>query len=127
MKAAVLSGDCDATIQNARTLLAAPIFEDDIHAVYDEVFGKMKDDRHYLLYHIFYNRLFNDQTDLCNHMSFGAVVPRLTHDLRNKLNALADDLNARLEGVVDISRSRQSLLVAESEVVRPESGQPDEQ
>lgn len=101
VKARFLPGDCDETIRKARQLLAAPKFENDIHAVYDEVFEKMKDDRHYQLYHIFYSRFFNDQTDWCDRMSFGAIVPKLTRELRKKLNLLANDLNRRLEGVVE--------------------------
>ena len=33
--------------------LAATEFETNIHAVYNEIFAKLKDDRHYQLYHIF--------------------------------------------------------------------------
>ena len=99
VKARILPGDCDRTILKARRLLAAEKFENDLHAVYDKIFEKMKDDRHYQLYHIFYHRFFNDQTTWCNSKSFSLIEPRLTRELRTKMNVLANDLNQRLEEV----------------------------
>ena len=110
IKADFLPGDCDETIQKGRQVLGSQKFEDDIHAVYDKVFEKMVDDRHYQLYHILYNRFFNDQTELCDDMSFSAVVPKLTRQLRRKLNLLGDDLNKRLEEVANSYIQKQTKV-----------------
>ncbi|KAL8858819.1 MAG: hypothetical protein Q9178_004736 [Gyalolechia marmorata] len=99
VKAEYLPGDCDVTLATAKDLLAAPEFETNIHAVYDEIFAKLKDDRHYQLYHIFYHRFFNDATDWCNDKTFAIRNPKLTRALRGKINNLADALNKRLEEV----------------------------
>lgn len=105
VKAEIFPGDCDDTLAKAKALLAAPEFETNIHAVYDAVFAKMKDDRHYQLYHIFYHRFFADEsnpaTDWCNSKTFALVNPRLTRAVRGKLNSLADALNQRLEEVAN--------------------------
>lgn len=47
MKAEFLPGDCDVTLAKAKGLLAATEFETNIHAVYDGIFAKLKDDRYY--------------------------------------------------------------------------------
>lgn len=103
VKAGIFPGDCDVTLAKAKAALAAPKFETDIHAVYDAIFAKMEDDRHYQLYHIFYHRFFsevsNPATDWCNRKSFALINPKLTRALRGKLNSLADALNQRLEEV----------------------------
>lgn len=99
VKAQYFPGDCDQTLAKAKVLLAATRFETDIHAVYDQIFAKMKDDRHYQLYHIFYHRFFNADTTECDRKTFALVNPRLTRTLRGKLNSLADALNTRLEQV----------------------------
>ncbi|KAL8847278.1 MAG: hypothetical protein Q9221_007677 [Calogaya cf. arnoldii] len=99
VKAGIFPGDCDDTLAKAKAMLAAPKFETDIHAVYDQIFAKMKDDRHYQLYHIFYHRFFNAETTECDKKTFALINPRLIRTLRVKLNNLADSLNARLEQV----------------------------
>ena len=99
VKAEFLPGDCDVTLAKAKGLLAATEFETNIHAVYDEIFAKLKDDRHYLLYHIFYHRFFNDATEWYNDKTFAIRNPKLTRTLRGKINNLADALNKRLEEV----------------------------
>lgn len=103
VKAGIFPGDCDVTLARAKALLADPTFESNIHAVYDEIFAKMEDDRHYQLYHIFYHRFFsevsNPGTDWCNKKTFALINPRLSRSLRGKINSLADALNARLEEV----------------------------
>ena len=102
VKAKWLPGDCIVTIGLARSILAAQKFEDNLHAVYDEIFAKMKDDHHYQLYHIFYHRFFNDQTEWCDKESFKLTgYPKLTRELRSNMNSLADALNKRLGEVVD--------------------------
>ncbi|KAL9028865.1 MAG: hypothetical protein Q9196_002819 [Gyalolechia fulgens] len=99
VKAEFLPGDCDETLAKAKGLLAATEFETNIYAIYDEIFAKMKDDRHYQLYHIFYHRFFNDVTEWCNHKTFAIRHPKLTRTLRGKMNNLSDALNKRLEEV----------------------------
>lgn len=99
VKAEVLPGDCDVTLAEAEGLLASTECETTIHAVYDEIFAKLKDDRHYQLYHIFYHRFFNDATEWCNDKTFAIRNPKLTRTLRGKMNNLADALNKRLEEV----------------------------
>ena len=102
VKAKWLPGDCIVTIGLARSLLAAQKFEDDLHAVYDEIFARMKDDYHYQLYHIFYHRFFNDETEWCNKESFKLTgYPKLTRELRSNMNSLADALNKRLGEIVE--------------------------
>ena len=99
VKAEFFPGDCDVTLAKSMRLLAATEFETNIHAVYDEIFAKLKDDRHYQLYHIFYHRFFNDATEWCNGKTFAIRNPKLTRALRRKMNNLADALNKRLEEV----------------------------
>lgn len=109
VKAKWLPGDCIVTIELARELLAAQKFEDNLHAVYDEIFARMKDDHHYQLYHIFYHRFFNDETEWCNKESFKLTgYPKLTRELRSNMNSLADALNKRLGEVVNSYIQKQS-------------------
>ena len=109
VKAKWLPGDCTVTIELARGLLAAQKFEDDLHAVYDAVFARMKDDHHYQLYHIFYHRFFNDQTEWCDKESFKLTgYPKLTRELRSNMNSLADALNKRLGEVVNSYINKQT-------------------
>lgn len=99
----LISRSCDETISIAQKAIAAPKLENDIHAVYDAAFAKMKDDRHYQLYHIFYSRFFNAETSWCDTKSFETPLsrnPPLTRAVRKQLNDLSDQLNARLEGIV---------------------------
>ena len=94
---------CQDTLSRAQRDIADVSFENNIHAVYDAVFNKMKDDYHYQLYHIFYSRFFNDQTDWCDYQTFSTPIagPKLLKIRRQRLNQLADLLNGRLEEIAN--------------------------
>lgn len=108
IKPAFLHGSCSDTLEKARLALRADKLEKDIHAVYDKIFEKMKDDRHYQLYHILYHRFFNDQTEWCSHKSFGIATPSLTREVRTNMNVLADELNQRLQDIAEKYIQKQS-------------------
>ena len=92
---------CEETLSRAERAIADPSLETNIHGVYDNVFQKMTDDYHYQLYHIFYSRFFNDETDWCDHVTFSTPItgPRLKRVRRQRINQLGDILNARLEQI----------------------------
>lgn len=125
VKAEFFPGDCDVTLAKAKSLLASTGFETNIHAVYDEIFAKMKDDRHYQLYHIFYHRFFNDATEWCNAKTFAIRNPKLTHSLRRTMNNLADALNKRLEEVAANYIRRQQGKASWSQASRLITINPD--
>ncbi len=75
-----------------------------LEKVYDGVFDQMPQDMHYQMFHMGYSRFFNTdpKSTWCNGQTFGKVglsglnPPKLTFDLRNKLNQLTDDWNSAL-------------------------------
>ena len=92
---------CEETIVEATKLIQSVELQTNIHSVYDELFRTMKDDYHYQLYHIFYSRFFDSTTSWCDDQRFyGKVIgPPLTRIVRERMNALADQLNSRLEEI----------------------------
>ena len=94
---------CPKSLSDAERKIADPALESDIHAVYDAVFAKMRDDHHYQLYHTFYHRFFNDETDWCDRETFSTPIsgPKLLKLRRQRINALVDLMNGRLEGIAE--------------------------
>ena len=101
---------CADTIKRAQLAIAAPKLENDIHAVYDALFAKMKDDEDHQVYHIFYHRFFNAEDPWCDDESLNNYgYPKLTQSLRRELNDLSDQLNSRLEDIVTSYAQKQAL------------------
>ena len=94
---------CEQILSKAEREIADVKLENNIHAVYDAIFEKMKDDYHYQLYHIFYSRFFNDQTDWCDFQTFSTPItgPKLFKRRRQRINQLSDLLNSRLEEIAN--------------------------
>ena len=95
--------DCEETLTKAAIAIEDVTLENNIHAVYDAIFEKMKDDYHYQLYHVFYSRFFNDETDWCDGATFSGwfTGPKLVKVQRKRINQMADLLNARLQTIAD--------------------------
>ena len=97
----VYGRSCEESLSKAERDIADSKLENNIHAVYDAIFQKMKDDYHYQLYHVFYSRFFNDETEWCDRVTFSSPItgPRLKRVRRQRINQLVDLLNSRLEGI----------------------------
>ena len=72
--------------------------------IYDGIFDQMPNDFHYQMIHLGYSKFFNvdEKSTWCNDQTFGKLglsgfhPPKLTFELRNKLNDLTDDWNRHL-------------------------------
>ncbi|KAG8525317.1 uncharacterized protein KY384_008961 [Bacidia gigantensis] len=101
----IITSSCQKVIQEAQNQLESVQLQNNIHSVYDRLFDKMKDDRHYQLYHIFYSRFFDATDPWCDSQTFrddpiGKITGiKLTKSRRQLLNDLTDALNARLEEI----------------------------
>lgn len=75
-----------------------------LEKTYDGIFDQMPHDMHYQMFHLGYSKFFNvdQRSTWCNGQTFGKIglsglrPPKLTFDLRNKLNKLTDDWNTNL-------------------------------
>ena len=84
--------------------LASDDFRNNLKTIYDGIYDQMNKDFHYQISHIGYSRFFNadDDSTWCNDQTFGKKPwsglspPKLTLELRRKLNQLSDDLNGAL-------------------------------
>ena len=88
---------------SARLIMHGDDFYARMAKVYDGIFDQMPNDRHYQVLHIGYSKFFNadDDSTWCNGETFGKIGlgasrPKLTLELRRKLNDLTDELNSRL-------------------------------
>jgi len=98
--------DCETTLEEKFQYLRT--YPNDLSAivwkVYDGIFDRLKGDTHYQVYHILYPRFFNYDTEWCNEQSLGifpGYKPKLTKDLREKLNLMADTLNEKLADIAN--------------------------
>lgn len=86
----------------AKSIVESDEFYGRLSKVYDGIFDQMPNDRHYQLLHLGYSMFFNadDEITWCNGESFGKFglgsKPKLTLELRKKLNKLTEHLNAKL-------------------------------
>lgn len=108
---------CEQTLAAAVLSIKSVTLQANIHSVYDELFAKMIDDSHYQVYHMFYSRFFDDTTVWCDGQKLARIQgPYLSVQIRQRLNALADLLNARLQEIaeryIDLQRGRASWAKA---------------
>ncbi|KAK4696445.1 hypothetical protein P7C71_g1469, partial [Lecanoromycetidae sp. Uapishka_2] len=95
---------CDDLIKEARDTFAGDDFKNRIKKIYDGIFDQMPKDFHYQILHLGYSQFFNadDDSTWCNDQTFGKVPfsglnpPKLTLELRRKMNQLSFDLNLAL-------------------------------
>lgn len=94
---------CEESLSKAEREIADLRLENNIHAVYDAIYQKMPDDYHYQLYHVFYSRFFNEETEWCDRVTFSAPIsgPRLKRIRRQRINQLVNILNARLQQIAN--------------------------
>ncbi|KAK2760199.1 hypothetical protein FQN54_002266 [Arachnomyces sp. PD_36] len=96
------SGDCDEKIAEAMSIVQSAEFYNRLSKVYDGIFDQMPNDGHYQVLHLGYSRFFNvdDESTWCNGQTFGKFGlgsrPKLTLELRKKLNNLTKFLNTHL-------------------------------
>lgn len=103
------------TRSSARTTFQSKEFRDNLHTIYDKIFDKMPADFHYQIIQLGYSKFFNaeDDSTWCNDRTFGKIPftispPKLTLELRRKLNQLTDDFNVLLWTIV-LSYANQKL------------------
>ncbi|KAG8531788.1 uncharacterized protein KY384_003424 [Bacidia gigantensis] len=97
--------DCDSLIKKARDTMESESFKINMNKTYDGIFAQMPKDFHYQILHLGYSRFFNadDGSTWCNDQSFGKLgvsripMPKLTLELRRKMNQLSDDFNTKLQ------------------------------
>ena len=85
--------NCGLLLSEKDEWLRTSALRDQMWKVYDGIFARLNADHHYQVYHILYPRLFNAETDWCNDQSLGVFPfykPRLTRELRSRLNDLVD-------------------------------------
>lgn len=89
--------DCENTLKEKNDYLETSILKDQMWKVYDGIYNRLKSDYRYQVYHILYSRLFNAEIEWCKDQSLGILPffqPKLTMELRKKLNDLVDKFNA---------------------------------
>lgn len=104
------SGTCAAALAAADAALSSPVFEQRLTIILHQILDKIAWERH-PTFHITvtgYARFFNALTPECDDMSLGVWYggPKLTRDIRTRMNALVLAANDRLRRTVEAVDTR---------------------
>ncbi|KAM0425423.1 hypothetical protein ACHAPT_009480 [Fusarium lateritium] len=97
------SDDCDKTLEFVRERLTSGFIRQKLKEGYEALTDRLTGDHRRIVLVQLYPNFFNEGTDWCDDQSMGIVPgykPKLTKELRQKLNALGDELRQTIINAV---------------------------
>lgn len=104
------SGTCEAALAASDAAIASDVFEQRLEVILQEILDRVVWEKRprFSITVTGYARFFNNVTPECDDMSLGVWYggPKLSRDIRTRMNELVAATNAKLQRTVDIVNSR---------------------